>query len=206
MPHKPVNQKGFAAIEAVLIVVILAIIGGTGYYVYQANNKSTETQNAAQLAAQSAVKHTKKSPAKTASQAFVISEWSVEAVNASKDVTPQYKIVTQTNQQWADFSSAELTAADPTNCGVNQQAGGTISRAKAQDHLYTDGGDDTGKTIQQAVADGSLKNYKKVSDYYYWYEPGQADCSSSDTTIALQTKTRDAIKAMVSKLEAVPKQ
>lgn len=63
MPHKPINQKGFAAIEAVLIVIILAIIGGTGYYVYQANNKSTDTQNAAQTNANSATPHKKSAKA-----------------------------------------------------------------------------------------------------------------------------------------------
>lgn len=54
MSLKPINQKGFAAMEAVLVIVIVAILAGTGYYVYHANNKVTDTQNAAQTAAESA--------------------------------------------------------------------------------------------------------------------------------------------------------
>ncbi|HXE10239.1 MAG TPA: hypothetical protein VN554_02325 [Verrucomicrobiae bacterium] len=54
MSHKKLNQKGFAALEAVLVIVILAIVGGTAYYVYHANNKSTDTQNAAHTSVESA--------------------------------------------------------------------------------------------------------------------------------------------------------
>ena len=45
------NQKGFAALEIALVLVIAAIIGGTGYYIYQATKKSSQTYNAASKAA-----------------------------------------------------------------------------------------------------------------------------------------------------------
>jgi prepilin-type N-terminal cleavage/methylation domain-containing protein len=54
MSLKSINQKGFTVIEGLLVLLILAIIGGTGYYVYQANNDATETQNQAQTNANSA--------------------------------------------------------------------------------------------------------------------------------------------------------
>jgi uncharacterized protein HemX len=60
MTHNSINQKGFAALEAVLILVIAAIIGGTGYYVYQTYNKSTDSQNTAHQNAESATPHTQK--------------------------------------------------------------------------------------------------------------------------------------------------
>lgn len=41
--YKTINQRGFAAIEAVLIFVIVAIIGGTGYYVYNANKEANQS-------------------------------------------------------------------------------------------------------------------------------------------------------------------
>jgi hypothetical protein len=37
-----VNQKGFAAVEALLLLVLLAIIGGTGYYVWHARQNSND--------------------------------------------------------------------------------------------------------------------------------------------------------------------
>lgn len=36
------NQKGFTVIEALLIMVIVAIIGGTGYYVYHSNTQANK--------------------------------------------------------------------------------------------------------------------------------------------------------------------
>lgn len=53
--YKISDQRGFAALEAVLVVVIVAILAGTGYYVYQANNKASDTQTATHTSAESAV-------------------------------------------------------------------------------------------------------------------------------------------------------
>ncbi|HVX48388.1 MAG TPA: hypothetical protein VHA05_03465 [Candidatus Saccharimonadales bacterium] len=47
------NQKGFAAVEAILIVVIIAIVAGTGYYVYHTNKKSSDTLDTSSKVAQS---------------------------------------------------------------------------------------------------------------------------------------------------------
>lgn len=69
---KAPNQKGFTVIEGLLILLAVAIIGGTGYYVYQANNKATDTQNTAQTNANSATppkkKDSKKASPKTESK------------------------------------------------------------------------------------------------------------------------------------------
>lgn len=37
------NSKGFAALEGLLILVILAILGGTGWYVYDAHKKANDS-------------------------------------------------------------------------------------------------------------------------------------------------------------------
>lgn len=39
------NQKGFGIIEGLLIIVVISIIGGAGYYVYQANKATNESLN-----------------------------------------------------------------------------------------------------------------------------------------------------------------
>jgi Tfp pilus assembly protein PilV len=205
MSHTPTNQKGFAALEALLIAIILAIIGGTGYYVYQANNKSTDTQNAAQVAANSAVKHKKgaaKKPA-AAQQYLTIKEWGVRG-KLDSSVTPEYAITSDANQTWARLSSDQLIAADP-QCSVANSAGGIINRAKADDHAYNQAGDDLGITIKQEIDNGTLKNYKKVGVYYYWLDPGQAACgAAAAATQAIQDKTIAAFKSAVSNFEAIP--
>jgi hypothetical protein len=58
------NQSGFSAVEAFLILVIVGIIGGTGWYVLRANNNTNKTLNNAGLG--TAAKTRKKtSPAPT---------------------------------------------------------------------------------------------------------------------------------------------
>jgi hypothetical protein len=54
------TQKGFAVLEAVLIFVIVGILGGTGYYVYNSNKTSNDTLNKAGSSAQSTVVRKKK--------------------------------------------------------------------------------------------------------------------------------------------------
>jgi Tfp pilus assembly protein PilV len=56
MSHNKLDQKGFTAIEAVLILVILAIIGGTGYFVYHATKNSNKTLDTASNNSQSVQK------------------------------------------------------------------------------------------------------------------------------------------------------
>jgi Tfp pilus assembly protein PilV len=122
MSHKPINQKGFTAIETVLIVVILAIVGGTGYYVYQANNKSTDTQNAAHTATESAAQTatTNKSAAAAGAQAKLAyanllkafnkdgaahQDWDVTYVDSSagsKEFTKDFKAAVDNGTAWTD--------------------------------------------------------------------------------------------------------
>jgi hypothetical protein len=47
------DQQGFAVIEALLILLVVAIIGGTGFYVWHANKNSSDTFSAAAKVADS---------------------------------------------------------------------------------------------------------------------------------------------------------
>ncbi len=50
---KKLNNQGFGAIEMVLCLVIVGILGFTGWYVYQSNNKANDTLQTAQKASKS---------------------------------------------------------------------------------------------------------------------------------------------------------
>ena len=49
------NQRGFSAVEGLLIVVIVAIIGGVGYYVWHAQKQSNNTLSTASSTSQNTV-------------------------------------------------------------------------------------------------------------------------------------------------------
>ncbi len=85
MSLKNLNQKGFTVIEGLLILVILAAIGGVGYYVYQANNDATDTQKAAQTNANTAAPH--KQSAASAVDVQVISASGTVSVEKSTKLT-----------------------------------------------------------------------------------------------------------------------
>ena len=59
------NQHGFSAIEGLLILIAVAIIGGTGWYVYNANKKANTSYNSASQSSQSTVKFAKRKTAAT---------------------------------------------------------------------------------------------------------------------------------------------
>jgi Tfp pilus assembly protein PilV len=67
------NQSGFSAIEALLILVIVGIIGGTGWYVMHANKNTNDTLNNSGLG--TATKSTKKASSVPAPQADPTASW-----------------------------------------------------------------------------------------------------------------------------------
>lgn len=120
MSYKSINQKGFAALEAVLVIVILAIVAGTGYYVYQANNKTTDDLNKAHTATESAAvtPTTSKSAASAGAQAKLVygnllkafskngaahTDWDVTYIDSaagSKVVTKDFKAAVDKGTAW----------------------------------------------------------------------------------------------------------
>jgi hypothetical protein len=57
---KKSNQSGFAAIEAVLILVVVAILGFTGWFVWHAKQNADKSLNAANSSEQASIKAKKK--------------------------------------------------------------------------------------------------------------------------------------------------
>jgi len=74
------NQKGFSGVEALLIVVIVAIIGGVGYYVYQSQQETKKSQDNANKSSQEieAEKKTEPAPAVAKKDYFEIKELGVK--------------------------------------------------------------------------------------------------------------------------------
>ena len=52
MQRKLLDQKGFSGVEIFLVVVVLALLGFTGYFLYYANKKTSDTLSAAAEIAQ----------------------------------------------------------------------------------------------------------------------------------------------------------
>lgn len=194
MTYKSLNQRGFGAVEALLIIVIVGIVGGTGYYVYRANNNSTNTQDSAQTDANTAAPH-KKTDAKPTVQYETLTEWGVRAP-VSGSLKLQYTMSSDGKQ--ANFTSAQLLAVDSA---CTADFGGTISRYAPTDNASTGGASQTAK---DRAAQSDKSTYAYVGGYYYFFDHSQAACGSDpDKTVNLQQETNSAVKALVPKLQTV---
>lgn len=49
---KKLNTKGFGVVEGLLIVLIIIVLGGVGYYVFNSQKKQNESQNSSQVVEQ----------------------------------------------------------------------------------------------------------------------------------------------------------
>jgi hypothetical protein len=79
---KRTNQKGFAVVEALLVVIVLGIIGGTGYYVWH----SKQTADKAYSAATKSLTTTSATPQPTVKlgvvdKAALPEGWNVESID-----------------------------------------------------------------------------------------------------------------------------
>ncbi len=211
MPHKHSSQSGFAALEAVLLVVIVAIIGGTGYFVYHANKKTNSTFNSAAKVAQSTPQQkTKKkstTPAKTTTTTpaptqayFTITEWGVRAPYNGTD-TLTYRL--NADKTSATAISKQLVGLD---AGCATFGAGQIARLSASDVLY-----DGGPTIAQAAVQDP-GDYGHVGNYYYHFVHDQAACGnisagppgSPTAGEQAQNAANSLTQSLVTKLQALP--
>lgn len=111
---KSLNQKGFAAVETLLVVVILAALLGVGYYVWHANQQTRATLDAASKVAQSG-------PLKTMKKSSINDSTADWVSYTSKDGSFSLKYpktwVTATHP---DLCSGDILLLGPTEAAVGQ--------------------------------------------------------------------------------------
>jgi hypothetical protein len=190
----PLNQKGFAALEALLILVIFAIIGGTGWYVMSSKNDIYQNYDSANSSSSPVNSATKKN--------FEIKEWGVKATYVGK-VDLIYKVTSDNiGENWAQLSSKQMKQADPT-CDEQSQLGGIIIRLHSGENLRGPAGDDTGQSVESAIKTGVISEYSQVGDYYYFFQRPQAACGSDGSqAAAFQGDTFDAAKQVAKSFTA----
>ena len=194
------TQKGFALVESLLIILILAIIGFGGYYVWNTQKNVDKTSKDAVSASQST--HPASSTSNTSQKYLTIKEWGVQS-QYSSPVDIIYAIKTDdSGEVWAQLSSSQLTAAD-SECDATSSLGGIFVRIKAGENLRGPAGQDTGQSIEAAISSGILSEYSHVGDYYYFFQTPQANCGTTQQTSDLQAETLSAAKAAAKNFQAI---
>jgi len=168
------NQKGFAVIETALILVIVAIIGGTGYYVYHVNSKETKTLNTAQAADNATQPKSTTGKSQAQPQKYLtIKEWGVK-LKLNSQSQDAYYVPTPKKPNSVYISSRKLDtfgAQHPECNAVNRSI--TLSRLKpGDDNVVGIGGP---ATVQDLEQEGT-----KAGDYFY-VETTAQPCFGSQT-------------------------
>jgi hypothetical protein len=191
------NQYGFAAVEAVIIVVVLAVVAGLGWYVYKSNQKddkkTTTSQNDSDTADTKNPGTNQESDVKDGNY-VTISAWGVRAPYEGEQKLT-YKL--SDDKRIAYFGSEQLTALDAA-CST-ARGGGMIQRFASSDRTWVDG---SGPTAEEAAKTDS--SYQKVGNYYYHFTHEQSGCGDTDKTAALQQQVNDLVKTLTSKLVTTP--
>ncbi len=113
------NQKGFSPVQILLIVVVVSLIGGTGWYVWQSTNKTNDTLETTSKALGEAQKAEKKTEAAKPA-ADPIADW-VEYKNTKGVFTLKHP------KTWAPASRPELCSDGLALFGANAASVGTCA-------------------------------------------------------------------------------
>jgi hypothetical protein len=191
------KQTGFAVIDTLLILVIIAIVAGTGYYVLHSKSQVGSSLSNADNSSQSQAvpKKTvasKNSTTDNSSQKYtVIKEWGVRASYSGTD-TITYKM--EAGNRLATFVSANLTKAYP-DCST--MGAGQVMRFSPSDPAYADG---TGPTVKE-YSKQYPSDYTIVKGYYYRFAHDQAACASDASQ---QNQANTEVSDLVKSFEPIP--
>jgi hypothetical protein len=187
------NEKGFGAVEGLLIVAVVVLLGVVGYMVYHNHNKTATTTPTATNNTTSTTPTKTTTPTTTPTQPatsyFTIKEWGVRAPYTGQD-TFTYRL----SNGLATVISKQLAAKD---AGCTTYGAGQIRRLSPTDGTYSDG---TGPTVEQ-TAQSNPGIYAHVGSYYYQFVHDQGECGN--TSVADQNQANDAVKALVASFQAV---
>ena len=162
---KILNSNGFSAVEALLILVALGLVGFTGYFVWHAKqdtDKNLTPTNSTSPVFKKAPTTTTTTTTTPQQQYLIIKEWDVKIPLSSSISTAYYSYSSS-----IDMVKLSLEKYKGTNCSTNQGQLYGISRSTDPNG----GGANSGTGV-------------KVGKYYYFSVHPQAGCdgSASDST------------------------
>lgn len=174
-------------------MVIVGIIGGTGWYVMHSSKQvdKTYSQTGNNTVVPKAKGYTKPtpSPASSSQKYLTIKEWGVRLKLSSTNADSNYKFE-KDSDQFVVLSSTKLDEAAKNSkvcSGANESV--TLNRTKVGDDHF--GSPWTEKELQSIG--------KKVGDYYYYNDAGQP-CFGTDADFAKEPGVMETVAQLRSQL------
>lgn len=177
---KKLNQSGFSVVEVLLLLIFLAIIGFTGYYVYHAQKTSSKTDDVrtstnAKTAPKDNPVPTNKANIPTQSY-LTFTEWGVKLPTSGTLADAQYQNITSIYGM--DNDTVQVTVNPSVSPGCKGGDIGWIARVPDSN-----------------TKDSSVAYYSHIGTYNYEYELPQ-DCMTSPDSV--MTQLEQAVSHMVS--------
>jgi hypothetical protein len=205
------SENGFAAVEGLLIAIVVLLVGFIGYYVWHTNHKP-DSKPAVTSSNSTPAQTTEKEDTKTTPTAPVdsttyltVSEWDVKVPLSAGTTGLSYIIrkTTQTEGSIASFSSNDLRAASTAGCTSN-----TIEVARGNKNQFVPQEAGTSTTSYEAQYNQTKTNDSyyigvKIGDNYL-VSPNYrgASCSGSSESQAKADVATEAILAAIRKAVA----
>lgn len=161
------NQKGFGAVEGLLVVIVLALIVGAGFYVVNANKNKKDDAKTTQNSSTS--NENKPVEAKKQYLEFKSAGVKIELNEQTKDA---YNGTTSEDEVYIG-SRAVDSQPGLEGCKVDGSASGILALS------YAKVGDDH---FGSPWTEADLKGVSdvKIGDTYYWLTPGNGPCWNPD--------------------------
>jgi hypothetical protein len=167
------NQRGFSAVEVILILIIVGLLGGVGYYVWSSNEKTKTTLDRAEQSSSVDVEQ------KSSKKYLVIKEKGVKFELTDKIKDAYYHIskdgyVYLSLHRYDNVKGFEGCTAKG---GSDNDGSGlaALNNAKVGDDNI--GSPFTKKELDDVIEDRGVK----INDTYYWFESNsQAPCFDFD--------------------------
>ena len=172
------RQSGFALIEGLLIILILAIIGFGGYYVWHTQKQTDKTLDTAAATSQKAAS----TSAQASTQKYLlIKEWGVKVPLTSADQDAYYVI----KPDRPDTAYLSLMKYQATECSADNTSIGAYFR------FTKDQTDDlNGNTLLS-----ENPNASKVGNFYFGSIHAQAACSTTSDSAEPSQSDVDALQS-----------
>ena len=151
------NQKGFGAVEIILIIVIIGILGFVGWYVWNAQKKTNTSLDNASKSQPEPQKATPKSSTTPDASYLKVSEWGIKMAIPSELTSVTYTI----DKDTLVINSNQQKALTTCGSGFNPQIMWGLYREAAGSLQNSDGSKMTDADANKNPA------YKHVGAYYY---------------------------------------
>jgi hypothetical protein len=167
------TQSGFAALQIVLITVIIGIIGFTGWYVWHAKQNADKSldSNSSTAPTYTQKANDKSDASQTAqdvSQSLAIQEWGVQ-LTLDNDTSSMYYVIKPNLPHVAYLSLKTISGIAP-DCAADDVSLGAISQLTEDEQ-------------QSVTKDPSLGQAGTIhiGDYWYAFSNPQAGCGLSES-------------------------